>query len=155
MNDIEQNLLHEYAVALAQWQIELYQGRNQRQNDAIQRYFNSTPARNAFARMMFLAYHDDKSLYTKAEIARELFITRQAASQMIEDCLAEGWIEAHCEGKTTCYKASQTLADKVMNYVEFHISTLVQNPVPDLYMSLRSYQQAMQKKRQVTLHPNV
>lgn len=146
MNDIEQNLLHEYAVALAQWQIELYQGRNQRQNDAIQRYFNSTPARNTFARMMFLAYHDDKLHYTKSEIARELFITRQAASQMIEDCLAEGWIEAHCEGKTTCYKASQALADKVMDYVQFHISTVVENPVTELYTSLLSYQQAMQKK---------
>ena len=151
MNDIEQKILSEYAVALAKWQIRLYQGRNERKDDAIQRYFNSTPARNAFARMMFVAYYDDNSLYTKAEISRQLFITRQAASQMVDDCLAEGWIEATENG----YKASQTLADKVMNYVEFHISTLVQNPVPDLYMSLRSYQQAMQKKRQVTLHPNV
>ncbi len=142
MNDIEQNLLHEYAVALAKWQLRLYQGRNQRQNDAIQRYFNSTPARNAFARMMFVANKEDNSLYTKSLIARELHITRQAASLMVDDCLAEGWIEANGNG----YKASQTLADKVMDYVEFHIGTLVENPVPDLYMSLRSYQQAMQKK---------
>ena len=149
MNDIEQKILSDYAVALAKWQIELYRGRNERKDDAIQRYFNSTPARNTFARMMFIAHQDDNSLYTKALIARELHITRQAASQMVEDCLAEGWIEANGNG----YKASQTLADKVMNYVEFHIDTLTRNPVTDLYMSLRSYQQAMQKKASSNFTP--
>lgn len=142
MNDIEQKILSDYAVALAKWQIELYRGRNQRMDNPIQRYFNSTPTRNTFARMMFLAYQDDKSLYTKAEISRQLFITRQAASQMVEDCLAEGWIEANGNG----YKASQTLADRMMDYVEFHIDTLTRNPVTDLYMSLRHYQRAQDIK---------
>ena len=146
MNDIEQKILSDYALALAKWQVELYRGRNERKDDAIQRYFNSTPARNTFARMMFIAHQDDKLHYTKSEIARQLFITRQAASQMIGDCLAEGWIEARCEGKTNCYKASQTLADKVMDYVDFHISTLKQIPVTDLYMSLRHYQRAQDIK---------
>ena len=54
MNDIEQKILGEYAIALAQWQIELYRGRNQRKDDAIQRYFNSTPVRNSVSRMMFV-----------------------------------------------------------------------------------------------------
>ncbi len=142
MNDIEQKILSDYALALAKWQIELYRGRNQRMNNPIQRYFNSTPARNAFARMMFLAYQDDKLVYTKTEISRQLFITRQAASQMVDDCLAEGWVEAQGNG----YKASQALADKVMNYVEFHIDTLTRNPVTDLYMSLRHYQRAQDIK---------
>ena len=142
MNDIEQKILSDYAVALAKWQIELYRGRNQRKDDAIQRYFNSTPVRNTFARMMFIAYQDDKSLYTKAEISRQLFITRQAASQMVEDCIAEGWIEATGNG----YKASQALAKKQMDYTMFHIDTLTKNPVPDLYMSLRHYQRAQAKK---------
>ena len=149
MNDVEQKILSDYAVALAKWQVELYQGRQTRMDNPIQRYFNSTPARNAFARMMFVAYQEDNSLYTKSSIARELHITRQAASLMVDDCLAEGWIEANGNG----YKASQTLADKVMDYVEFHIGTLVENPVPDLYMSLRSYQQAMQKKASSNFTP--
>mgnify|MGYP001166389791 CR=1 FL=1 len=142
MNDIEQKIISEYAVALAKWQIELYQGRQTRMDNHIQRYFNSTPVRNTFARMMFVAYHNDKSLYTKAEISRQLHITRQAASLMVDDCLAEGWIETCGNG----YKASQTLADKVMNYVEFHIDTLTRNPVTDLYMSLRHYQRAQDIK---------
>ena len=142
MNDIEQKILSDYAVALAKWQIELYRGRNQRKDDAIQRYFNSTPARNTFARMMFLAYQDDKLVYTKSEIARQLFITRQAASQMVDDCLAEGWVEAQGNG----YKASQTLAKKQMDYTMFHLDTLTRNPVTDLYMSLRHYQRAQEIK---------
>lgn len=146
MNGIEQKILFDYAVALAKWQVELYQVRNQRMDNPIQRYFNSTPTRNTFARMMFLAYQDDKLHYTKAKISRELFITRQAASQMVDDCLAEGWIEAHCEGKITRYKASQALADKQMDYTMFHIDTLTRNPVTDLYMSLRYYQRAQDIK---------
>ena len=142
MNDIEQKIISEYALAVAKWQIELYRGRNQRKNNAIQRYFNSTPARNTFSRMMFLAYQDDNSLYTKAVIARELHITRQAASQMVEDCIAEGWVEANGSG----YKATETLANQFLDYVDFHISTLKEIAVTDLYVSLRSYQQAMQKK---------
>tara|TARA_R100000781_G_C4025394_1_gene108650 strand:+ start:51 stop:518 length:468 start_codon:yes stop_codon:yes gene_type:complete len=142
MNDIEQKILSDYAAALAKWQIELYRGRNQRMDNPIQRYFNSTPVRNTFARMMFLAYQDDKSLYTKAEISRQLFITRQAASQMVEDCLAEGWIETCGNG----YKASQVLADKLMDYTMFHIDTLTRNSVTDLYMSLRHYQRAQNIK---------
>ena len=142
MCDIEQKILSDYAVALAKWQVELYRGRNQRKDDAIQRYFNSTPARNTFARMMFLAYQDDKLVYTKTEIARQLFITRQAASQMVDDCLAEGGVEAQGSG----YKASQTLAKKQMDYTMFHIDTLTRNPVTDLYMSLRHYQRAQDIK---------
>jgi len=142
MNDIEQKILSDYAVALAKWQVELYQGRNKRMNNSIQRYFNSTPVRNTFARMMFLAYQDDKLVYTKSAIARELFITRQAASQMVDDCLAEGWVEAQGNG----YRASQALADKQMDYTMFHIETLEENPVTDLYMSLQHYQRAINKK---------
>ena len=146
MDSIEQKITFEYAVALAKWQIELYRGRNQRKDDSIQRYFNSTPVRNTFSRMMFLAYYDDNLHYTKSEIARQLFITRQAASQMIEDCLAEGWIETHCEGKSICYKASLVLANKQLDYTMFHINSLEYSCVPDLFMSLRHYQRAQGKK---------
>ena len=142
MNDIQQKLFYEYAVELAKWQIHTYQGRNQRKGDAIQRYFNSTPARNTFARMMFLAYQDDKLVYTKSAIARELLITRQAASQMVDDCIAEGWVEAQGNG----YKASQVIADRWLNYVDFHFSTMQKAPLTDMYLTLQAYQQAMEKK---------
>lgn len=142
MNDIHQKLYNEYAVELAKWQIHTYQGRNQRKIDAIQRYFNSTPARNIFARMMFLAYQDDNLVYTKSAIARELFITRQAASQMVDDCIAEGWVEASGNG----YKATQVIADRWMDYVDFHFSTIQKIPLTEMYLTLQAYQQAMQKK---------
>lgn len=141
-SNIEQQLIAEYAVALSHWQIELYRGRNERKGDAVQRYFNSTPVRNTFARMMFLAHRDDKLHYTKSEIARQLHITRQAASVMVDDCLAEGWVEVSCEQPHQCYKASDTLAYKMIDYVEFHLQTLEKNPLTELYLSLRSWQRA-------------
>ena len=33
MNDIEQKILSDYAVALAKWQVELYQGRQTRMDN--------------------------------------------------------------------------------------------------------------------------
>ena len=142
ISDVEGQLMAEYAIALSHWQIELYRGRNERQADAIQRYFNSTPVRNTFARMMFLANRDDKLHYTKSEIARQLHITRQAASVMVDDCLAEGWVEVACEQPHQCYKASDILAYKVLDYVKFHLETLEKNPLTELYLSLRSWQRA-------------
>ena len=141
-NDVEQQMLAEYAIALSHWQIELYRGRNQRQGDAIQRYFNSTPVRNAFSRMMFLANRDDKLHYTKSEIARQLYITRQAASVMVDDCLAEGWVESCCEQPHSCYKATHLLANKMMDYVHFHLETLEKSPLTDLHACIQCYRRA-------------
>ena len=140
--NVEQQMLAEYAIALSHWQIELYRGRNQRQGDAIQRYFNSTPVRHAFARMMFLANRDDKLHYTKSEIARQLSITRQAASVMVDDCLAEGWVEVAGEQPHQCFKASDILAFKMMDYVHFHLETLEKSPLTDLHACIQCYRRA-------------
>ena len=57
-----------------------------------------------------------KSLYTKTAISKELHITRQAAHQMVNECLDAGWIEVDTDGRTPTYKASETLINGVKLY---------------------------------------
>ena len=140
MDDVEKTLHKGYALALARWQLEIYQARNQRDASAIQRYFNSTPVRNAMSRLMFVAAHDNQ-VYTKAIIAKELLISRQAASKMVEECLAEGWVEADGRG----YKASASLVAQQYDYTGFHISSVKQKPIRYWLNAMENYQIAMGK----------
>jgi len=140
MDEIELRLNKGYALALAKWQVEIYQARNQRDASAIQRYFNSTTTRNAMARLMFMAAHDNQ-VYTQAVIAKELHISRQAAKKMVEECVAEGWVEADGAG----YKAAQPLIDQLYNYTEFHITTVMKRPLRYWLNAMENYQIAINK----------
>lgn len=140
MDEIENNLNKGYALALAKWQVEIYQHRNGRTEKPIQRYFNSTPARNAMARLMFVSANDNR-VYTRAVIAKELLISRQAAAKMVEECLAEGWIEEDGKG----YKASQPLIDQWFDYTAFHISSVKKKPIRYWLNAMENYQWAMGK----------
>ena len=140
MDIVEKKLNKGYAIALAAWQLELYQARNQRDACAIQRYFNSTPARNAMSRLMFVAAHD-KRVYTKSIIAKELLISRQAATKIVEECLAEGWIEED----ENSYKAAPPLVNQLYEYTEFHISSVQRRPIRYWLNAMENYSIAMGK----------
>lgn len=140
MDEVRKHLNDGYALALAKWQIELYQARNQRDAKPIQRYFNSTPARNAMARLMFVASLD-KSVYTKARIAKELIISRQAASVMVEECIEAGWVEPDGRG----YKASPALVAQQYDYTQFHIQTVMNRPLRYWLNAMENYETATAK----------
>ena len=110
--------MDKYTLQLCRYEMSLYHGRQTRLNGAMQRYFNSTPTKNAFARLMYIA-SNVKSLYTKTAISKELHITRQAAHQMVNECLDAGWIVVDEDGRTPTYKASETLINGVKLYAAF------------------------------------
>lgn len=145
MDRVEKKLHKGYAIALAAWQLEIYQARNQRDATAIQRYFNSTPARNAMSRLMFVAAHDNR-VYTKSIIAKELLVSRQAATKIVEECLAEGWIEEDGNG----YKASPPLVNQQYNYTEFHISSVQRRPIRYWLNAMENYAIAIGKSGQAS-----
>jgi hypothetical protein len=140
MDDVEKKLYRGYALELAKWQVELYQMRNQRDASALQRYFNSTPVRNAMARLMFVSAHDNQ-VYTKAKISRELIISRQAASKMVEECIASEWVEPDGKG----YRATVFLINQLYNYTEDHINTVKKRPIRYWLNAMENYQIAMGK----------
>ena len=110
--------MDKYTLQLCYYEMSLYHGRQTRLNGAMQKYFNSTPTKNAFARLMYIAANV-KSLYTKTSISQELNITRQAAHVMVDECLEGGWIEVDQDGRCPTYKASETLVNGVKMYAAF------------------------------------
>ncbi len=115
---IREALMDKYALQLCRYEMSLYHGRQTRLNGSMQTYFNSTPVKNAFARLMYIA-SNVKSLYTKTAISQELYITRQAAHQMVNECLDAGWIEVDEDGRCPTYKATTMLEKGIKLYASF------------------------------------
>ena len=80
-NDIEMSKI------ICELEIKIYQERQDRLNSKIQRYFNSTPLRNVFARYVVYAYIVNE-FYTISFVSEELRATRQSISNMVEECEA-------------------------------------------------------------------
>lgn len=144
MDQFEKHLKKQYAIAQSLLQLKIYQARATRMTTPLQRYFNSTATRNAFAKMMFFSANV-KSGYNKTQISKELFITRQASHTMVEECLASGWVEVCEKGRSPSYKASQTLKDAHMAYTEYHLDELRKLPVRAYLDALENYQEAKSK----------
>jgi hypothetical protein len=140
MDYVEKELRRLYAVEQAKHAVALYQARQTRMDNAIHRYFNSTPVRNTFARLMFIAANV-KSNYTKKKIAKELYISWQAAHIMVEECLEAEWIERSEHGLV----ATEDLVRAQYRYVEYHIQNLEGLGATDALVSLRTYRAAKSK----------
>ena len=131
----EETLFKAYARELCAHQIGIHKARQTRMNTDIQRYFNSTPARNAFARFMCLATYDN-ALYKKSNIAEVLCISRQAAHTMVEECLNAGWIE---RVKDEGYRATEELVWGMEDYVHRHLDMLEETCVHEAIAALLAY----------------
>ena len=98
-------------------EMEIFKARQTRMLNKTQRYFNSTPLRNAFARWMVNAFYENQ-FYTITHLVNEMFTNRQTISNMINECEKEGYILVERTGKTVSCQASQTLINKMNDYCE-------------------------------------
>ena len=94
VNDVHQYLIHKYNIELCALEMRTHQVRQTRMDSKLQRYFNSTPIRNAFARWMTFATYTNRT-YTIQELVDEIGSNRQTISDIVKDCEAEEWIEAN------------------------------------------------------------
>lgn len=139
---VETALFKEYAKQLFLREMTVYNFRETRMNTKAQRYFNSTPARNALARVLCLATYVNQP-YTKTQIAEQLHVSRQTAHDLVEECAAEGWA-IECECCTKHYKASSTLIKAGEDYAEFNFGTVRDSGVVDAYQALASFKKLRQ-----------
>lgn len=91
MRQYQKHLREKAIAAVINHEIAMLQESKSRQGDKIQRYFNSSVTREAFAKIMVHARLSDTD-YSISEIARLLSISRVAVIQMVNDTEAEGWI---------------------------------------------------------------
>lgn len=144
MDKIEEGLFKAYSAELCRYQVSIHKARQTRMNTDIQRYFNSTTTRNAFARLMSLATYD-KTLYTKTNIHTELHITRQAAHVMVEECLDAGWIECRSQSRgSKGYRATERLVLAMEDYVQQHYELISEHYSLEALLALQNYRKLRQ-----------
>jgi len=107
----------EMSKVLCELELNIYQGRQDRLKTKIQRYFNSTPLRNAFNRIITYSYIVNE-FYTISCVADQLRTTRQSISNMVEECEAEGWIEVDRSPNRVAFKGTQELYEGFLSYLE-------------------------------------
>lgn len=137
-NQIDKKLLREYARQLCAHQLGVHQARQTRMDTKIQRYFNSSQGRNAFARLVCLATFDGTD-QTRSDIARKLHITRAAATKMVDECLAENWI---LENDKRAVRAAPVLMAAFNDYVERHLEVM-STELTETYQNVTNFRKIM------------
>ena len=142
--DIYNHLLLEYRRCVMKIEMEIFKARQTRMLNRTQRYFNSTPLRNAFARWMVNAFYEDQ-FYTITHLVNEMFTNRQTISNMINECEKEGYIIVERRGKTVSCQASQTLIEKMNDYCKWR-KEITELTVGKAYSNLIQFEKWMSKE---------
>ena len=142
--DIHHHLLLEYRRCVMQIEMEIFKARQRRMLNKVQRYFNSTPLRNAFARWMVNAFYENE-FYSISYLVKEMHTNRQTISQMISECEKEGYIIVVRKGKTVSCQASQTLIDKMNDYCQWR-KEITELTIGEAYSDLVQFEKWMFKE---------
>ena len=141
IKEVHKHLIHQYNVETCALEMRTHQVRQNRMNNKVQRYFNSTPIRNAFARWMTYATYTNRT-YTIAELVDEISSNRQTISDIVKDCEAEGWISVDRRDNRADCKATSTLVEKFEDYCD-HRRQVVTDIIAVAYTQLRNFEQTM------------
>ena len=134
----------EYRKSLIKVDMEIFQARQTRMKSKIQRYFNSTPIRNAFARWMVYAYYENQ-FYTISQLVKEMCTNRQTVSLMLNECEIENYIIVQRKGKTVACKASLILVKAMDEYSEWR-KKLIEKTIYQPYIDLKQFENMIKNK---------
>jgi len=130
LNEVTRAALLEFSEELARTELQVFKSRKQwSASDKLTAYFQSTPEKAAFSRLMYLAARV-KQPYTVTEISNELGISRQTICTFTDDCCAEGWIVwQKVTGKSYKYMASSKLCERIVEYADYASDLFLQDPI--------------------------
>lgn len=144
VDDIHHHLLMDYRMKILEIEMGVHQARQTRMLNKTQRYFNSTPIKNAFSRWMVYAVYTSK-FYTITELVNEMHSNRQTVSTMINECEAEGYIVVKREGATVACQATPHLVEKMEDYCQWR-KELTKSTIGTAYNNLVQFEKLMQKR---------
>ena len=144
VEDIYHHLLMDYRMKILEIEMGVHQARQTRANNKVQRYFNSTPIRNAFARWMTYGVYTSR-FYTISELVKEMHTNRQTISTIINECEAEGYIIVKRVGATVSCQATPLLVEKTEEYCEWR-KELTKSTIGTAYNNLVQFEKLMQKR---------
>ena len=141
----DKNLIYKEMVKiLSLHEIKIYQARVDRTNTRMQRYFNSTPLRNVFARICNYAYTVNQ-FYTISYVTKELRSTRQAISLIVDECENEGWLNIHRRANKVEFQASEELYESWRDYVYARTNIMTSDERNDWISMLTLYKNLKEK----------
>lgn len=118
-NKMFDRVVEDYMARICEVEIEIYKSRVLRMDTPTQVYFNSSPLKNVFARVMTVGRLQGKAI-SITQLAHKLLVSRQAISTMVQECLSEGWIKlVEIRGREKCYYATSLLVAETYKYVKF------------------------------------
>jgi predicted DNA-binding protein YlxM (UPF0122 family) len=139
---IHEYLKQQYRLHLIKIEMELHKARQIRMDNNVQRYFNSTPIRNAFARWMVYGAYVDK-FYSITELVNELHTNRQTISTIIKECEAYKFIIVKRTNNTTKCQAGPLLIEKMEDYCDWR-RKLAKDIAGHSLLTLTSFEELMQ-----------
>lgn len=140
-DSLREHLEREYDLAILLNEMEMYKTRTSRMDTPIQRYFNSTPFRNAFARFINYAYMVNIP-YTISRLATEMNADRKTISQTVKECEAEGWLTVDRSNGTTTFMGNETLEKACADYLKFR-KAFAKNTTGRCFQALRNFEVLM------------
>lgn len=148
VDEVLQLAVRDFALELAKTELEMYKERKSwRDACKMTAYFQSTPEKAAFSRLMYVAARVNKS-YTVTEISQELHISRQTICRFRDDCCQEGWIVLEkVDGSTYKYRASDELCISIEGYADYSSDLFQRSAVHESEHFLGTL-----KRRQSELH---
>ena len=144
VDDIHHHLLMDYRMKILEIEMGMHQARQTRMLNKVQRYFNSTPIRNAFARWMTYGVYTSR-FYTITELVKEMHSNRQTISTMINECEASGFVIVKRVGATVSCQATALLVEKMEDYCEWR-KELTKSTIGTAYNNLVQFEKLMQKR---------
>ena len=142
--EIHKHLILSFNKSLMKIEMNLYAARQTRMLNKVQRYFNSTPLRNGFARWMAYAFYENE-FYTISRLVNEMHTNRQSISKMVSECEIENYIIVKRKGKTVACQASPLLIDKVNDYCNFR-KELTKETIGRSYYNLTRFETWMNQE---------
>jgi|TARA_R110002073_G_scaffold295546_2_gene461418 uncharacterized protein YjgD (DUF1641 family) len=140
--EIHDHLKKVYNLSVIQVDMEIHKARQTRMTTKIQRYFNSTPLRNAFSRWMAYAVYTNR-YYTISQLVDEMASNRQSISDIIKDCEADKTIDVIRKGNTVRCRASISLMDSFDGYCQWR-RTVAKSVIGDASKNLARFEKLMQ-----------
>tara|TARA_R110001592_G_scaffold41456_6_gene135220 strand:+ start:2112 stop:2741 length:630 start_codon:yes stop_codon:yes gene_type:complete len=139
--EISEHLQREYTLATLTTEMRMHKARQTRMDNDVQRYFNSTPLRNAFARWMTYGYLVNKP-YNITTLCDEMVADRKTVSIMIKECSDAGWVQTiKSNGQLFCL-ASPILVDKVYDYILWR-RRLTKDTIGKAFVALKTFEDLM------------
>ena len=140
--EIHQFLLDEYIKKTLEIEMSTHKARQTRMDNKVQRYFNSTPLRNAFARWMTYAVYANR-WYTITELVDDMHSNRQSISTIINECEAENWIIVIRTSNSVKCRASAEIVSKYIDYAMWR-KDITKSVIGTAYNALFSFEDLMQ-----------